>query len=65
MLCMPYKYPRCSFTVYVGETERELQNRMTEHPRNVRLKKDKSINFHFGEQGHTQNDMAFAVLEKI
>lgn len=31
----------CQATVYVGETERELQERMTEHLRDVRLQKDK------------------------
>ena len=31
---------RCQATVYVGETERELQDRMTEHLRDVRLQKD-------------------------
>ena len=56
---------KCRSTVYVGETERELQERMTEHLRDVRLRKDKPINFHFGEKGHTQHDMAFTVLEKV
>ena len=55
---------KCRSTVYVEETERELQNRMTEHLRDVQLRKDKPINFHFGIKGHTQNDMAFAVLER-
>ena len=49
----------------VGETERELRERMTEHLRDVRLRKDIPINFHFGEKGHTQHDMAFTVLEKV
>ena len=55
---------RCQATVYVGETERELRERMTEHLRDIRLKREKPINFHFGAQGHTNNDVAFAVLEK-
>lgn len=38
---------------------------MTEHLRDVRLGKDKPINFHFGEKGHNQSDVAFAVLEKM
>ena len=56
---------KCWSTVYVGETERELGERMTEHLRDVRLRKDKPINFHFGEKGHTQHDLAFTVLEKV
>ena len=55
---------RCQATVYVGETERELRERMTEHLRDVRLKKDKPINYHFGEKDHRLSDMAFIVLEK-
>ena len=39
---------KCQSTVYVRETERELREQMTEH-----LRKDKPINFHFGEKGHT------------
>ena len=56
---------KCWPTVHVGETERELRERMTEHLRDMRLRKDKPINFHFGEKGHTQHDMAFTVLEKV
>ena len=56
---------RCASTVYVGETERELGERMIEHLRDVRLGKDKPINSHFGEKGHSQEDLTFAVLEKV
>ena len=56
---------RCAFTMYVGETERELGERMIEHLRDVRLGKDKPINSHFGEKGHSQEDLTFAVLEKV
>ena len=38
---------------------------MTEHLRDVRLGKNKPISFHLGIKGHTQNDMAFAVLERM
>ena len=53
---------KCRPTVHVGETERELRERMTEHLQDMRLRKDKPINFYFGE---TQHDMAFTVLEKV
>ena len=59
IICM-----RCQATVYVGETERELRERMSEHLRDIRLRKDKPINFHFGEKDHTHDDVAFAILEK-
>ena len=38
----------CQSVVYVGETERELQARMTEHLRDIKLKREKPINHHFG-----------------
>ena len=55
---------RCDFIVYVGETERELRKRMGEHLRDVRLRKEKPINSHFGRKGHGPEDLAFAVGEK-
>ena len=56
---------RSASTVYVGETERELVERMKERLRDVRLGKDKQINSHFGEKGHRQEDLTFAVMEKV
>ena len=38
--------------------------RLSEHLRDIRLRKDKPINFHFGAKDHTHNDVAFAILEK-
>ena len=57
-------WTRYKATVYVGETERKLRERMSEHLRDIRLRKDKPINFHFGAKGHTHNDVAFAILNK-
>ena len=39
---------RCQATLYVGETERELRWRTSEHLRDKRLEKEKIITFHFG-----------------
>ena len=50
--------------MYVGETERELRERMTEHLRDVRLRK-KPINSHFGGVADGPGDLTFAVLEKV
>ena len=47
-----------------GETEQDLGERMIEHLRDVRLGKDKPINSHFGEKGHSQEDLTFAVMKK-
>ena len=55
----------CKSTVYVGETERQLRERMTEHLRDVRLRRDKPINVHFNQGEHSQLDMGFVVLEKL
>ena len=48
---------RCASTAYVGETERELGEKMIEHLRDVRLGKDNPINSHFGEKEHSQEDL--------
>ena len=61
---------------YVGETERELRERMPEHMRNVRLERDKNryiftlgkgerYIFTLGKGEHTQNDLSFVVLERL
>ena len=55
---------RCKSTVYVGETERELRERMSEHLRDVRRQKEKNTKYRFNEE-HTQNDVAFVVLKKL
>ena len=39
--------------------------RMIEHLRDIRLGKNKPINSHFGEKGQSQEDLYFAVMEKV
>ena len=56
---------KCSRTVYVGETERQLRDRMKEHLQDVRHKKDKAIGRHFSENGHSIDDMGVFILERI
>ncbi len=56
---------RCSCVVYVGETERTLKERMTEHLRDIRLQRDKPINGHFATDGHSYDMAVFSVLEKV
>ena len=55
----------CQSVVYVGETERELQARMTEYLKDIKLKREKPINHHFGMKGHSEKDAKIAVLEKL
>ena len=38
---------------------------MTKHLRDVRIRRDKPINFHFNQGEHSQLDMGFVVLEKL
>ena len=55
---------RCRRVVNVGETQRQIRERMIEHLREVRLMKDKPISDHFG-QNHSANMLRFAVLESL
>lgn len=55
---------KCSIVTYVGETERQLKERMSEHLRDIRLRHEKPISSHFDES-HTENDLRFSVLEVI
>ena len=55
---------RCNIVVYVGETERQLKERMAEHLRDVRLKKDKPINDHFNSI-HDEGDLRFSILRNL
>ena len=55
----------CQSVVYVGETERESQARMTEHLRDIKLKREKPIHHNFGMKGHSEKDAKIAVLEKL
>ena len=55
---------RCDVVVYVGETEWQDQDRMKEHLRAVRLRKDKPILAHYGDN-HDERDLQFSILEKL
>ena len=55
---------RFDVVVYVGETERHVQDRMKEHLRDVRLRKDKPILAHFGDN-HDEKNLQFSVLKKL
>lgn len=55
---------RCSMLVYVGETGRQLKDRMGEHLADVRLRRDKPISHHF-DTTHTDRDLMFSALEVV
>ena len=56
LLCEP-----CRKTVYVGETERSVKERIGEHLRDVMNQTEKTIMRHFS--GHTVEDVRFVVLQ--
>jgi len=59
------KCNKCNKAVYVGETEREIRDRMKEHLSDVRLDREKPINRHFGIRGHSSNDVRFVILRRM
>ena len=56
---------KCDKIVYVGETERQLRERMKEHLRDVRQKSEKPINAHFSLTGHSEADLRFTTLKQM
>jgi hypothetical protein len=53
---------KCDLTVYVGETERTLKERVEEHRRDVKYQRDKPIMKHFKD--HDERDLHVAVMSK-
>ena len=55
------KFPR----QYIGETERSLRERFSEHKGYVNTKNmTKSTGIHLNEKGHSISDMQISILEK-
>ena len=51
---------------YVGETDRKLQDRFSEHIGYVKNQKlEKATGYHFNLPGHKMADMEITVLEKV
>ena len=50
-------------TVYVGETERSVKERISEHMRDVKNLAEKPTMGHFS--GHNVDDMRFVVLQSL
>lgn len=53
---------KCDLTVYVGETERTLKERVEEHRRDIKYQRDKPIMKHF--KNHSERDLHVAVMSK-
>ena len=54
---------KCDRAIYVGETERILKERISEHKRDIKNSADKPINCHF--QNHYEKDIVYAVLQGL
>ena len=51
---------------YIGETERSLQERFSEHKAYVMSRHlGKATGFHFNLSGHSVSDMKVTILEKV
>ena len=51
---------------YIGETDRKLIDRMSEHIGYVRNKKlNQATGFHFNQPGHYIHNMTFTVIEQV
>ena len=55
----------CKKTVYVGETGRQLKERLEEHLRDIRLNRDKAVSFHYNSKGHSVENVRVTLLEKV
>ena len=54
---------KCDKTVYVGETERMLKERIDEHLRDVRQQAEKPIMRHF--EGHKEEHVKVTILQRM
>ena len=51
---------------YIGQSERSLQDRFSEHRDYVKQEKvGKATGWHFNKKGHTVHDMVVTILEKV
>ena len=51
--------------VYVGETRRQLKERIKEHLRDIILSRDKPVAMHFNSSNHSINNVQVSVLERV
>ena len=50
--------------MYVGETNRRLKDRITEHRSSISTKKEFSVAIHFNLDGHSLKDMQVIGIER-
>ena len=52
----------CGKVVYVGETGRQLKERVEKHLRDIRLNRDKSVVTHFNSSTHPMDNVQVPIL---
>ena len=56
---------RCKESIYIGETERSLKERITEHIQYIKSNnKKQATGYHFNQPGHSLHDMIIMGIEK-
>lgn len=56
---------KCNHYVYVGETERSLNERIKEHLADIRHDRDTAVAEHFNQEDHCKEDITVQVLQQI
>lgn len=56
---------RCTKMVYVGETERQLRDRIREHMADIRLGRKTPVGKHFREECHETEMLRVTILDRI
>ena len=55
----------CDKVLYVGETGRQLKERIQEHIRDIRLSRDKLVATHFKSSNYSINNVQVSVIERV
>ncbi|VDI75886.1 Hypothetical predicted protein [Mytilus galloprovincialis] len=56
---------KCNHYVYIGETERSLNERIKEHLADIRHDRDTAVAEHFNQEDHCKEDITVQVLQQI
>ena len=51
--------------IYIGQSQRELKTRFSEHKTSVRTRANKVVGQHFNGPGHSLSNMEVAAIEKV
>ena len=62
--CLQCSKENCK-QIYIGETQRQLKERFSEHKTSVRTRSKNAIGDHFNSPGHSISDMNILAIEKV